>query len=510
MIFEGRNEKGDLELRAEVVIVGSGAGGAVMARELAEAGWDVLVLEEGGYVRPEEYGQFRPSETLRKMALEAGTTAALPLGDTPAIGIMAGRTVGGSSVLTGGVCFRLPDWVLETWTRDHQLEGYTHEGLEPAYASVEREVNVITVPEAARSRSTVLFGEGAAKLGAPLKPLRRNTSGCEGKALCNFGCPKNAKLSVDVTYLRKAQAHGARIYSDCRVDRVIARDGRAAGVVGRVLNGPGRTSGGKLTVHADTVVISAGTLHTPQILRRSGIGRRSRQLGRNLTVHPAFRVSAVFEEEVRGWEGAMQSAFSDHYEQEGITLVSAFAPLNVVAASTPGCGTKFQERLRQMGHLAMFGGLIHDEGVGRIWPSPFREPVVTYRMPAHDKAKMIRAISILSEAFLLAGAKEVLLPVFGSKPIRQLDDLKSIHLGIPGRYFECVSFHPLGSARMGNDPRGAVVSPDGQAFDLPGLYVADGSIFPSSIGVNSQLPIMTVATRIAWRLREQKRRKVAA
>ena len=503
-IFEGRKHEGDLSLTAEVCVVGSGAGGAVVAKTLAEAGLDVVILEEGGHTRPEVYGKYRPTETLRHLAREGATTAAFPVGDTPIIGILAGRTVGGSSVLTGGVCFRIPDAVTHRWHTEHGLPDFSQKALEAAYLDVEREVHVETVPEHMRSRSTVLFGEGMAKLGHTMKPLRRNTRGCCGCSRCNFGCPNQAKLSVDLTYLRKAVAAGARIYADCRVDEVLSSGGKASGVRGRLVDGPTGNPRGHFTVKAQTVVVCAGSLHTPILLMRSGLGRRAPVLGKRLTLHPGFRVAAMFESEVKGWEGALQSTYSDDLEDDGITFVSVYAPLNVLAAALPGIGGAHHARIERMPHLAVYGGMIHDDGGGTIRKLFGREPFISYRMSKPDKLKLFKGVKLAAQAFFEAGAQEVLLPFFGFDALKSPDDLAKLDPAtVPARLAECAAFHPLGSARMGADARHGVVDPQGQSYELPGLYVADGSLFPTSIGVNSQLPIMTVATHLAWQLRDR-------
>lgn len=506
MIVQGNQIAGDLALNADAVVVGSGASGAVVARELTRAGLDVVVLEEGGYHPPQQYAQFRPTETLRHMLRLGGAQVAVGIGDTPTISVMSGRTVGGSSTVTGGVCFRIPPQVLSRWRGELGLQGYSEDELEPCYRAVEQEVGVSEVPTSMRSRSTALFAEGAELKGLAIKPTRRNTSGCLGLSRCNFGCPSEAKLSVDRTYLKDALEGGMRLYSDCLVEKVVERGGRAAGVEGRVLNGPGGSPSGTLRVRASTVVVCAGTLHTPKILRRSGVGRRSRQLGRHLTLHPGFRVGAFFDGPVEGWKGAMQSAYSDALEARGLTLIGIWLPHNVVAAALPGIGRELVDNVRQFPNLALFGGMVHDEGGGRLFNIPGREPLIVYRMARRDKERAMLGIRVLAECFFEAGAKRVVLPLFGFPPVDSPDQLAHLlDQRIPGRVVECASFHPLGSARMGPDPRSACVAPSGESFDLPGLYVADGSLFPTSIGVNSQLPIMAVATKVAWGIRDRLR-----
>lgn len=506
MILQGRQHPGDLALRADVVVIGSGASGAVVARELSQAGLEVVVLEEGGYHTPQEYARFRPTETMRHMLRLGGSQVAVGVGDTPTISVMSGRAVGGSSTLTGGVCFRIPPQALARWKDELGLPGYSEEELEACYQTVERAVGVREVPTSMRSRSTLLFAEGARRRGISIKPTRRNTSGCLGAARCNFGCPNEAKLSVDQTYLKEAVARGMRLYSDCLVEKVIERGGRAAGIEGRVLNGPGATPQGRLTVRAPTVVVCAGTLHTPKILRRSGVARRSGQLGRHLTLHPAFRVGAFFDRPVEGWKGAMQSAYSDALDARGLTLIGIWAPHNVAATVLPGIGPELIQNLRSYPNLALFGGMVHDEGGGRLFNIPGREPLIVYRMAPRDKERLLLGLRILAECFFEAGARRVLLPIFGAEALECPDDLERLDARrVPARVIECGSFHPLGSARMGVDPRSACVAPTGESFDLPGLYVADGSLFPTSIGVNSQLPIMAIATKIAWGLRDRLR-----
>lgn len=502
-VHEGRALRGDLRLETDVVVVGSGAGGAVVAALLAEAGQRIVVLEEGPHVPPERYTRMRPSESIRHLWRDGAMTAALGLGDTPMINVTMGRCVGGSSVLTGGVCFRVPEAVMDKWSRELGLTEITPRTMEPCYAAVERDCHVEEVPEAMRSRSTALFAEGARRLGFDLAPIKRNTLGCNGCGRCNFGCPHGAKLSVDVTYLPRALRAGAEIYSDCLVERVLTRGDRAVGVRGRLLTAEGRRAG-RLEVRARRVVIAAGAVHSPLILRRSGVGRASEQVGRNITLHPGFRMLARFDDPVRGWQGALQGAYTDRYEHERITLMALFVPPGVLAATMPGFGPEHARRARAIPHLAMFGGIVHDEGGGEVHAPLFgREPTLTYRMAPEDRAVIPRLIRRMAEVFFAAGAREVYPPILGHPGV-DADAFRRLDLErVPASRIECASQHPLGSCRMGVSPNNSVVDQDGQAWDLRELFVADGSIVPTSLGVNPQLTIMSLATRLAWRMRER-------
>ncbi|MEM9694203.1 MAG: GMC family oxidoreductase [Myxococcota bacterium] len=506
MIRSGREASGDLELDADTVIVGTGAGGAVAGAILAEAGERVLLLEEGPNIPWERYREMRPSEHLRHAWRDGGMTVAVGVGDSPTVNVTMGRCVGGSSMLTGGVSFRTPESVLESWVHDRGLGGLAPAAMTPYFEAVERAVHVETVPEAMRSRSTQLFARGAEKRGFRLKPLRRNTKGCRGLSRCNFGCPEGAKMSVDRTYLPQALAAGAALWSDCRVDRVLRRGDRVTGVSGVILEPPvtarpflrGRPR--RFRVHATRVVVAAGAYHSPLLLARSGLGRRLPALGRHLTLHPAFRMFARFPEAVRGWEGALQSAYSDHLEHAGITLVSLFIPPGVLAATMPGFGPHLTERARQIPNLAVFGGMIHDEGGGVVRRGPGREPLVTYRMSGRDRAAVPTLLREMAETFFAAGALEVFLPLLGHAPF-DADAFARLDLErVPAHRLECSSQHPLGSCRMGSDPDTSVVGPTGAVWGLKNLFVADGSVVPTSLGVNPQITVMAMASRIATML----------
>lgn len=488
-----------VELDCDVVVVGSGAGGAVVATELALAGQRVIVLEEGPHVTAARYGAMRPSESLRHVWRDAGMGVAWPIGNSPAINVTTGKVVGGSSMLTGGVCFRVPESVHDVWVRDRHLPGVSRAEMDVHYDAVERAMNVEEVPAAAFSRGTELYVEGATKLGVTVKPMRRNIVRCQGEARCNFGCPHQAKMSVDQSYLPRALAAGAAVFCDVWVERIETRGERAIGVSGYAIADEKRRT--PVTVRAKRVVVAGGGLCSPVLLARSGIANP--QVGRHMTLHPSFRILARFDEPVRGWDGALQAAFVDAYEHERITMTGLFIPPGVLAATMPGVGAPHVRHARNLSQLAMFGGLVHDEGGGRVFRSPFsREPVMTYRMDRRDRETVPKAIRLTASFFFAAGAKEVFLPVLGMEPL-DADALARFDLEhLPMRRFESSSQHPLGSCRMSADPRDGVVGPTGESWDVKDLYVADGSVMPTSLGVNPQEGIMAMATRIAWGLRE--------
>jgi choline dehydrogenase-like flavoprotein len=269
-----------------------------------------------------------------------------------------------------------------------------------------------------------------------------------------------------------------------------------------VRNGPNRAPGSRFEIHAKRVVLAGGAYCTPLLLERTGVGRQSGQVGRNLTLHPAFRMMARFDERIEGWKGSLQSAYSDAYDSEGINLNSLFVPPGVLSGTMPGVANDQAARAQLIPHLAVFGGMIHDDPGGRV-RHVLGQRVMTYRMSARDSAAVSRVMSITAETFFAAGAREVYPPVLGFAPC-DADRFRSLDLDrLPRRRLECSSQHPLGTARMGVSPEHSVVDPDGACWELAELFVADGSVIPTSLGVNPQETIMAMATRIAWKLRER-------
>lgn len=518
-------QKAPLTLDCDVVIVGSGAAGSVVAAELAESGQRVLVLEEGPYLSAAALGAMRPSESMRRGWREGGMTFAMAVGESPMINIMMGRCVGGSSLMTGGVCFRTPDEVLHEWVQGHGLSDLSSARMVPYFEEVERRSHVEKVPAELRSRSTSLFMQGAQRLGYPMADNERNTDGCCGCARCNFGCPHQAKLSVDLTYLPRAIAAGARVLSDCRVESIVLQGEQAVGVCGRLLQQEGSDSVARraFTVRARRVVLAAGAIHSAKLMLDSGLGDGLPALGRNLSVHPSLRVMARFDERVDGWNGALQSAHSLAFFHERLLLMSIFLPAGVLAATLPGIGLDHASRAALAPYMSVFGGMVHDDGGGRVHPTMSlrgllgrvvsREPVLSYELSGRDRHALSRVLRLLCETYLAAGAREVFLPIlsglqhFGVRPGPHggldADQLRRLDLDrIPAHLFECASQHPLGTCRMGTSRDHAVIDDCGRVFGLRQLYVVDGSVLPTSLGVNPQISIMAMATRLAWRMRE--------
>jgi len=483
---------GDETLECDVVVVGTGAGGAVVAKELAEQGHAVVLLEEGDYNTRADFNG-HPADMQRKMYRDMGAT--LSVGNA-VIPIPLGRTVGGTTAINSGTCYRTPDRVLNEWVTELGLDELAPDKLAPYFARVEATLGVAPAEAKYLGGVARMIARGCDALGYEHQPLKRNAPECDGQGVCCFGCPTDAKRSTNVSYVPMALKAGATLLTGLRVDRVMVDGGRAVGVVAhaRLPGGERRT----VTVRARATVVSCGSLLTPLVLEASGIGTSSGQLGRNLSIHPALAVMALFEEKLDGGNAIPQGYAIEHFHDEGILFEGAFAPLDLAAASFTMIGPRFVELLEAYDRIACFGVMIEDVSRGRVRRGPGGRPLVTYSLVEHDVARLKRAVEILGRVYFAAGARTVIPLLHGFDELRspaELDRLR--HAKLRARDFELSAYHPLGTARMGRDPRKSVVGADHQVHDTPGCYVVDGSVVPSSPAVNPQVTIMTLATRAA-------------
>lgn len=472
---------------ADAVVIGSGAGGAMVARTLAQAGLDVVIVEEGRRWTVDEFRTRHPHERYAELYRDGGTTIAI---GSPPIVLPIGRGVGGTTLVNSGTCYRPPKHVLERWRDEHGLALADPEALAPYLDRVEEILHVAPVPLDVMGRNGQLLLEGAARLGWSSAPIPRNAPGCAGSCQCAIGCPRNAKFGMHLNALPDACRHGARILTEARVHHIIYDKGRARGVVAK------RPDGSSVTVRAPIVVVAAGATETPGLLRRSHLGSHP-ALGRNLTLHPALGTAGRFEEPVRSWEGVLQSAAIDEFhESDGILVEATATPPGMGSMILPGYGARLLRQIEAADHLAVFGAMIADQPAGRV-TSRGRHTIIRYDLDRGDGRRLIEAVRVMGQTMLAAGAVEVLTGVPGQPPARsreqldeQLDraDIRTMHLA---------AFHPTGTARAGADPDRSPVAPDGRLRGVDGVWVADASVLPTCPEVNPQVSIMAVALAIA-------------
>lgn len=460
----------DADESCDVVVVGSGAGGASAARLLAEAGLDVIVLEDGGYHDASTYTT-DPLASLASLYRDGGLTV---LEGRPAIPLPLGRCVGGTTVINSGTCPRTPADLLARWRDEHGIAWAPE--LEEEFDAIDADLAVTELPDAARGANALPCRRGSEALGVANRPVRRNAGAVVRCGTCPTGCALDAKQAMHVSELPRAVAAGARVRANARVDRILVERGRACGVA----IGPRR-------VYARAVVIAAGAVGTPELLLRQGLDGG---VGTNLHVQPACWVGARFSEDVRGWAGVMQSWHVDEWRRERLFLEATFTPLPFGAHWLPGVGREFVARVEDVAKLAVIGVHLADESAGRV---RLRGGLARlgYRLTRTDADRLAFGIARASDILFAAGAVEVYPQVAGTTSIRP-GEQRQFESGVAPARLRLEAFHPMGTAALGS-----VVASDGQMRALPGAYVADASLLPTALGVNPMITIIAAARRIA-------------
>ncbi len=491
----------DTTLECDVVVIGSGAGGGVVAGELAMAGKRVVVLEKGGYNSEADF-TYQEAQATPELYLKRGLLSTKDL----SMFILAGSTLGGGTIVNWNTSFRTPDDVLEEWARISGLPEFTGQALQDSFAAVEQRMQVNTENSQHNTQNQLLF-DGSVALGYHAGVIRRNAVGCEQRCgACGFGCRYACKQSTMKTYLQDAYDNGARIVVRCSVDKVLIEDGKAVGVEATALDvESGKTY--KVTVRAKVVVLAAGTIHSPAVLLRSEV--ENKHIGKHLKLHPVSTVSGIYPQRVYPWKGVMQSAYNDEFshlhENYGYKLEAAPAHPGLIGLTTPWYGAReYRESMLDAPNLATIIVLTRDKGEGTVTTDRDGEPVVDYTTSAYDRQHLLHGLRTSARVHFAAGAQAVLslqnkknrVDRFadGTVSMRDLSDFDARleQYGIGPNRMMMFSAHQMGTCRMGVDPKTSVTDEHGEVHGVKGLFVCDGSLFPAASGVNPMLSIMAL------------------
>jgi choline dehydrogenase-like flavoprotein len=497
-ILRGRELRGEVELEADAVVVGTGAGGSVALRELARAGLSAIALEEGGYHTSADFDQ-REERMFPLLYQQGGGRTTEDL----AIRVLGGRGVGGSTIHNTNLCKRTPDPILELWADKYGVEGASARDMAPRFEAIERDLSVSDIPPDAVNANNDVLRRGVEALGWRGGLLRHNRVGCVRSGFCELGCAYDAKQNALKVVLPQALGAGAKIYADVEARRVLVKGGRAAGVEAVARDAAGAIVA-RVSVRSRVVVLAGSAIGSAALARRSGLPDPYGQLGRGLRMHPGGVVAGRFDERIEGWRGIPQSyectellSFEEGSERR-VWIVPAFAHPIGAAATIPGFGAEHMRAMRQYDHLAVLTAMVHDESAGEVAVDEDGDPVIRYTLIERDRAQLAKGLLACARILFAAGAKEVTIPAIPPVRLRHAAELDTLDLGFVRPHSVPLSaVHPMGTMCMGRDPRRSVVSSTGEHHQVRGLFVADGSLFPTSLGGPPQISIYAFALHLA-------------
>ena len=492
----------DTELECDVCVVGSGAGGGTAAGVLATAGLDVVVLEAGGYYSEEDFDGAELSGYAR-LYLNGGGVAT----DNQSIGLLAGSCLGGGTLVNYTWCFRPPDFVRADWKERFGLGEWAGPDFDRSLDAVWERLSISPESSIPSERDHAMR-RGLEQLGWHSEVMQRNCKGCREEIcrLCHYGCQIGAKQSTANTWLQDAYDAGARILVETPVDRVLIEGGRARGVEAQTL------AGHRITVRAKAVALAAGAIHTPAIMVRSGM---SGQVGKNLMLHPVLLTWGIFDEEVRPWEGTIGATFSDEFlnmgDGYGIKYEQAATPPSILAIFAPWRGSRESAELMQaLRYTAGYGGLQRARDGGEVVVGADGLPTPRWELSDFDRDVMRRGLDGAARLLEAGGARRIYSSHAGwvsYEPGRDGGREKLLEAadryGWAAAQVTLGSFHLMGTARMGSARVDSVCNPDGETWDVGGLYVVDGAVLPTGLGVNPMVTIEAAAHRISRGLAER-------
>lgn len=476
----------------DVVIVGSGAGGAPVAAYLAEAGYAVAIVEEGEFYTRRD---FTGNPLDRKSAFWRDKGFHMSFG-IPPISIPTGKMVGGTTAINSGTCVRPPPDVLRSW-QDHLSfpKDFNQDHFIQYVMLVEKELNVtpVTIPAHIGPVKAVIE-EGAKGLGLNYGPLSRNAPECDAHAECVVGCPTDAKRSTNVSYLPRAMKAGAHLFTGFRVDKLIRQNSRVCGIIAKV-----RDKGdirNHLTIKAKKIILSCGTLQTPLLLWHNKIDLP--WMGRNLSCHPAMGMFAVMNQNTHPWTVIPQSyGFFDNNEPR-IRFENFYVPPQMAAGILSDFGSELTYWMDHFNQIIQFGFFIKDSNHGSIKASYKGSPIIYYTMPPEELALIQKGASLVARVLIEGGAIQINTTIANQPPVTTTRAACALaNVRIHPFDLRLMGFHPLGTCRMGSDPWKSVVDFDYKVHGFDNLFISDGSIVPTSLGVNPQITIMAFAERLA-------------
>ena len=484
----------------DVIIVGSGVGGGTVADYITRKNSDlkVAIIESGPFITKEYFNQNEIDMT--SLYFNRGAVLSKNL----EIAVAAGKVLGGSSALYTGVSFRPPADVLENWRNTFGLKFLTKDYVDRSLDEIENEISVHELPESWDNDNNKLFKKGAQALGIPIKRLKINVKDCQQQGFCNLGCTSGAKQGTLEVQIPKVMERGVEIICNATVNKVeehlvniTVKDAPKGTLPNEMLSGDHR-------LKSKVIILAAGVLNTPAILLRSKLNLKNKNIGRYLTLHPVFNVNGVYKEKITNYRGFPKTVYTDHFsESEGFYLETSFYFPGVTAKNNPGYGQLHSEMMRDYSKMMSILILVHDhaEYGNRISIDKKGNPLIDYSISNKTRASLLKALRETTRIFFAAGCEKALIPASDRMPIVSEDiaDLENIisDKNLNFSKTPLSSAHPQGGCRMGIDPDESVCDINGKVFGTDSIYVADASLFPTSVKVNPYETIMLLAKWVA-------------
>ena len=499
MIIRGDTITGPLRESADVCIIGSGCGGGSSAKVLAQAGRRVIVLEEGGHFTSGDFDGTEETAYPKLYRERAGQAT-----EDLAVTVLQGRCIGGSSTVNWCTTLRTPEWVLDAWARTYLVKDLGARQLEPYFDRIEQYINAVSEPDENHSPNNRILLDGGRKLGYRVTSNKRNVRGCLRAGACGLGCPYDAKLGVDMTYIPDAAKAGAVFYANARAEKILAR-GRMKRVEGVVLDERSQKARFDFSIEAPIVIVSGSAIHSPLVLEKSGLANSSGQRGRNLTLHLTTAIIGLFDRVIYPGGGIPQSALCDQFinangDGGGFWIESVPVYPALAGLSLPSFGRFHREMMRLYPYLGASIVLVKEvDSVGRVALGRSGRPAISYRLGQHDRRVLRHGLETTARMHFAAGARKAM--TLHARPIEFTSEERISPALATARWgpndLSLFSAHPLGTCRMGGDARSSVVDSHCQTHDVRGLFVIDGSVTPTSLGVNPQLTILAIAEKSA-------------
>ncbi|MBI2435727.1 MAG: GMC family oxidoreductase [Candidatus Hydrogenedentes bacterium] len=486
-------------LTAEVCIIGSGCAGATAARRLAEAGHEVVVLEEGGDFTGKQLTQ-RGTAMYDQLYMDRGGRTT----EDASVSILQGRVLGGGGVINACDVVPPPESVLEFWGRKYGLTGFSAAALRPNIQRALDDLGAHPGRRAELNEANMLLERGAQALGYRGEAMMHNRRECIGLGTCLLGCPANAKQNPRFVAIPAAVRAGARFYTRARAVRVRHTTGELKLIEARTLDAKGYHEREPFEIQAKVLILAANAVGSTHLLLRSGIGNE--HIGQHLSLQPQLPVTALFDHVVDAFSGIPQAYAVTHFEEEdnpehglwGFRIEAIFGTPDITASLLPYSGLEAKEVMTRFPHMASALLLAPDDPTGQVGIHQSGRPLVRYRHDENHRSRLRQAIKAAARVYLAAGARQVDVPVMPPLRIASEKDLEQVdRLAFEPATAPLLSAHQQGGVRFAPTPAHGGANPEGQVYGTRDVYVFDSAGFPSSASSHTMTPIIAIAHHLS-------------